>query len=381
MRDLEALLARLRELAAEAPAALATIVRVEGSSYRREGARLLIEPGGRLTGMLSAGCLERDLARIADEALEAGAARTVDYDLTEEGEAIWGAGTGCSGHVTLLVEPLDGAGRRRAVERLSLPLEARRELRLATVYAAAPASAPGAPSIGASLAFVAGDATPDAGAVPSWRAAAASALAALAPAEARPLRVAGDGCEVALLAESLPPPIHLLVLGAERDVPALARLGRELGWAVTVVDPRPTEGAAARVGGAARYLGAAPRELAGAVELSARTAVVLATHRYLDDLAYLAELDGVEVGHLALLGPTARRRRLLGDLERLAPGAATRLDARLSGPAGLDLGGRRPEEVALSVVAEIQARFHDRTARPLGPRAAARAGGVEPARR
>jgi xanthine/CO dehydrogenase XdhC/CoxF family maturation factor len=358
VRDLESLRERLRALPPGSRAALATIVRVEGSSYRREGARLLVEADGRLTGMLSAGCLERDLARLAAETTESGAARAIEYDLTEEGEAIWGAGTGCAGHVTLLVEPLDDAARATWLGRLETLFDARRELRLATVYAAAPPEAAGAPRPGTTVAAAAEAAT-------GWRVAAWSAVTALAAGEARALRVAGERFEVALLAEAIPPPIHLLLLGAERDVPALARLGRELGWAVTVVDPRPTEAAAASVAGLARYLGAAPRALAGAVELSARTAAVLATHRYLDDLAYLAELDGAEIGHLALLGPVARRRRLLGDLERLAPGAAERLGTRLAGPAGLDLGGRRPEEVALSVVAEIQARFHGRDARPL----------------
>ncbi len=470
MRDLHEILDRLRGAAPEAPLALATIVRVAGSSYRREGARLLIEPDGRLTGMLSAGCLERDLAAQARAIVGSGAARAIEYDLTEEGEAIWGAGTGCSGHVTLLVEPLDAAGRARWIERLATLLEKRHELRIATLYALSPADSPATPAIGDSFTLHAsfssfsgadsggvaaapvdaeafsdrgfpvkgaqvggarrrfaaddgGDSPSDpgeaarvswrstprfpsssasddargasepsgatghdgesppsmaafseldggaasaAGATPSWRALAARELARLATGEARAARLAAGGFELALLVESLPPPIHLLIVGSERDAPALARLGAELGWACTVVDSRPTGLAAQRFGGTARYLGAAPRDIAGAVELSARTAVVLATHRYLDDLACLAELAAAEVGYLALLGPVSRRQRLLGDLEKLSPGAAAAVDARLAGPAGLDLGGRRPEEVALAIVAEIQAHFSRRNARPLG---------------
>ncbi len=93
---------------------LATIARVEGSSYRREGARLLVEPDGRLTGVLSGGCLERDIVALADETLAGGRAAHVQvYDLTADEEAIWGTGTGCAGQVTLLLEPLD-APRRQA---------------------------------------------------------------------------------------------------------------------------------------------------------------------------------------------------------------------------------------------------------------------------
>ena len=475
MRDLQEILDRLRDAPPDAALALATIVRVAGSSYRREGARLLIEPDGRLTGMLSAGCLERDLAAQARAIVGSGAARAIEYDLTEEGEAIWGTGTGCSGHVTLLVEPLDTAGRARWIERLETPLETRHEVRLATLYAVSPAASTEAPGIGDSYSLhaspsssfsgadsgvgaaapvnaeassdrgfpvkgepggerdrrsaygasgrspsdsvgsskglstaetgstlpTATDSRPGAGAsagdsgwnhgpfpsmpafskleggatsasdeTPPWRALAARELVGLSIGEARSVRVSIEGLELSLLVESIPPPIHLLIVGSERDAPALARLGGDLGWACTVVDPRPTEAAAARFAATARYLGAAPRELAGAVELSARTAVVLATHRYLDDLAYLAEIGDAAVGYLALLGPVSRRRRLLDDLEKLAPGSAGRLDAHLAGPAGLDLGGRRPEEVALAIVAEIQSRFSGRDARPLGHRAA-----------
>jgi len=172
-----------------------------------------------------------------------------------------------------------------------------------------------------------------------------------------------------LLLESLLPLIQLLLIGAERDAPALTRLGLELGWAVTVVDPRPSAEVAMRFGAGVKYLGAGPRELLrSGVELSPRTALVLATHRYLDDLAYLTELADARrapVGHLALLGPVRRRERLLADLARLAPELAAAARARLRSPAGLDLGGRAPEEVALAVVAEIQAAFGGRSARPL----------------
>jgi xanthine/CO dehydrogenase XdhC/CoxF family maturation factor len=190
----------------------------------------------------------------------------------------------------------------------------------------------------------------------------------LPPGQARALEVRTTGGGAWLLLESILPPIHLVIVGAERDAPPLARIGRELGWAVTVVDLHATDGAAARFDAAARYVGCAPRAIAARVELSPRTAVVLATHRYLDDLAVLEALLAAPVGHLALLGPARRRERLLADLDRRLPGAGAALGERLRGPAGLDLGGRAPEEVALAVVAEIQAALSGRDARPLSAR-------------
>jgi xanthine dehydrogenase accessory factor len=372
MRELADLAARLAELGrTHAPAALATVARVEGSSYRREGARMLIETDGRLTGMLTGGCLERDLAALAGAVLDRGEARVEVFDLTAEEEAIWGTGTGCAGRMTILLEPLDRRRRAELAALLARVLEERREVRLATVVGPVDDRRHHSPRPGTRLRLEDGDV--EATHVdPVRRAAARGALLACAPGRAEfvDLPLPGDGT-LELLIESILPPIHLLVIGAERDAPPLLRLARELGWATTVVEPRATDTAAARVGDLARLLVAAPRALAGAVELSGRTAVLLATHRYLDDLAFLEALAGAPVAWLGLLGPVRRRERLLGDLARRAPAAAEALRARLRGPAGLALGGRAPGEVALSVIAEIQAVFAGGSGLPLGPGAGA----------
>jgi xanthine/CO dehydrogenase XdhC/CoxF family maturation factor len=365
VRDWVDLAARLAELSAGAPAVLATIVRVEGSSYRREGARLLVEPDGRLTGLVSGGCLERDVGGHAAAALAASAPRLVHYDLTPDEEAIWGFGTGCAGKVDLLLEPLDEILRERWRARLDRLLVRRRELALATVWGSR-----GDGVARAGEAFEAG-----AEAAPAW---ARRVFEQLPVGSSRSVSVEAAGVTLDVLAERLLPPVHLLVVGAERDAPPLVRLARELGWAATVVDPRPTEAAAARIGGLARYVSPAPAALAAEVELSPRTAAILASHRYLDDLAYLEPLAGSAVGHLALLGPVRRRERLLADFAKRRPELAAALAARLRGPAGLDLGGRSPAEVALAVVAEAQAELHGRGALPLGRRVEAVGVEVEP---
>jgi len=457
MREIRELLERCRAIRSEGrPAALATIVEVEGSSYRREGARMLIEPGSASTGVLSGGCLERDLEKAAAAVLEARCSRLVVYDLQAEEEAIWGFGLGCAGKVTLLVEPLPATGvaATRLERALSTPIDSRRELRLATVVAAGgdetglvagdflwlaqpPAAAraddeiderpfdsetkrraetsmegdearaprPGVSDVVDPSEVEAGDARPDlastAPATPhhwkslpllstlslaklsssvssfatelpvAFRDFVAAGLAGLAPGEVRTARWAGAEGEVTLLLESLLPPVHLLVVGGERDVAPLLRMGRELGWETTVVDAHGAEATRERLAPLARYVAVAPRELAARVELSPRTAVVVATHRYLDDLAFLGELAAAPLGYLAVLGPARRRERLLADLERLGHPRNAGALAALHGPAGLALGGRSPGEVALSVVAEIQAALAGADARPLSVAAAA----------
>lgn len=349
MREARELLARLHALgAANAPAAVVSIVAVDGSAYRREGARLVVEPDGALTGVISGGCVERELLAPARAALADGAPRTLHFDLAAEEEAIWGFGLGCAGAVTLLIEPLAGCAEA-LVAAYAAALEERQPVELTTRVTPAP-----------------GGAGPVCVTHELRRLPAAALGERIAPASSRD---AATG--VLELVERLLPPVHLVVVGAERDVTPLLRLAGELGWLTTVVDPRPTVEAEARLAPHARYLGAAPRRLADTLTLDARTAVLLATHRYLDDLAYLGELRAAPIGYLGLLGPTQRRDRLLADLARQqGKGGAAQPTPR--GPAGLDLGGRSPHEIALAVVAEIQAALHGGDGRPLAQRSAAR---------
>jgi xanthine/CO dehydrogenase XdhC/CoxF family maturation factor len=114
-----------------------------------------------------------------------------------------------------------------------------------------------------------------------------------------------------------------------------------------------------------RYLGLAPRDLESAITLDPFTAAVVLTHNYLDDLAWLAALLPAPVPYVGLLGPATRRDRLIADLAMQGLPLDERMRARLHGPAGLDLGGRAPEQVALAIVSEIHRAMH--SARPQAP--------------
>lgn len=313
MREMRQILARAGELAAAGrPAVLATIVAVEGSAYRREGARMLIEPDGGLTGVLSGGCLESDLATRAAEVQASGEAALATYDLRAPDEYLWGLGLGCGGKVTLLLEPLPGDTR------------------------------------------------------------AVSPLAPFAQVEEQrtPRDVVTRFAGEVVLRERITPATRLVLAGAGRDALPLARLAGELGWETIVLDARPTAAAAARFTGLARFAGVAPRQLADAVAIDPWTAAVVLTHNYLDDLAWLAALLPTPAPYVGLLGPAARRDRLLADLAAQGLALDEAMRARLHGPAGLDLGGRATEQVALSIVAEIQAVMSGAGATPLSRRQA-----------
>jgi xanthine/CO dehydrogenase XdhC/CoxF family maturation factor len=358
--------------AAGEPAVLATLVRLRGSHYRKPGARMLLG-GGELAGMVSGGCLEGELGERAAEVLAGGRPVALVYDLTRDDDALWGFGLGCAGEVTLLLEPL-GPGRTPPLGGVAHCLERRRRLAMATLFES-PADGPplgsrwwrdGAGEEGGDLA--AGLA----------RTALAGPLAEVLAGGAAREVTAPDGGWTALV-EPLEPPASLVVAGAGRDAVPVARLAGLLGWEVTVVDLQGGAGTAERFAGVDSVLGPPAGGLGNRLRLNPRAAAIVMTHRYLDDVALLAELLPLPFGYLALLGPRARRERLLADLERRGIATAGAARSRIRNPAGLDLGGGTPEEIALAIVAEAQAVLSGREGGPLTAVAEREAGAAAPA--
>jgi len=157
---------------------------------------------------------------------------------------------------------------------------------------------------------------------------------------------------------SLPP--KLLLLGAGPDAAPIVDFAARVNWKITVVDHRPAYADPSHFPSAERVVLARPEELASAVELERFSAVVVMSHHLPSDLNYLSALSESQIPYVGLLGPAPRREKLLGDLgnER-----AQKLRARLHAPVGLALGGRSPESIALSIVAEIHAFLHGASGR------------------
>ena len=88
------------------PCALATVIRIEGSAYRRPGAKLLIEPDGCALGGVSGGCLEQDVRQVGLQVLSSGRARLLHYETGDDETKVWGLGLGCDGRVDILVQPI-----------------------------------------------------------------------------------------------------------------------------------------------------------------------------------------------------------------------------------------------------------------------------------
>ena len=339
--------------------ALATLVSVEGSSYRRPGARMLVCEGGGSTGTISAGCLEGDVIEHARRVIAKGEARLVEYDTASTSdETAWGLGLGCNGVVRVLVEPLGPAPLY--VEALRRSCDGRAgaaPLTVATVYQHAtpdPAhAAPPAPA-GARL-FV------DEGGEAA-REGLSDEVASVIEGDVRKGAVGVRVYEVAggslkVFVEALVPPVPLVVFGAGQDTLPVVELARSLGWQTEVVDPQARPASLARFAAADRVTLARPEEVGARVSITPRTLALLMSHNYSHDLELLKFLLASPARYVGVMGPRKRTERMLRELA--AADEAFRLGEeereRLYSPAGLDIGANAPAEIALSIVAEMRA--------------------------
>jgi xanthine/CO dehydrogenase XdhC/CoxF family maturation factor len=333
--------------------ALATIVAVRGSTYRRPGARLLVPEDGAPIGNISGGCLEGDVADMARIVMDEGTARLEGWDLTADDDGVWGLGLGCNGAIEVFIEPADRAVA--VTHALREALEQERPICVVTAIESDVAGVdPGARlvarpdgSVDGSL----GDANVDAEAT-----VAAKELLASGRSEVRSLVGA-----VRAFIEVLDPPLRLVLCGAGHDAIPLVRVATAIGWHPVVVDDRPAFLSRDRYPDAHAFVAVQePSAVATMAPLDERTFAVVMTHNYLRDRDYLRGLLRTDVGYIAMLGPAARTQRILMDLAEEGIDVTDDLRARIHGPAGLDLGAEGPDEIAQAIVAEIVAVRHGR---------------------
>ncbi|MDB4473618.1 XdhC family protein [Opitutaceae bacterium] len=304
------------------PQILATLVHVEGSSYRRTGARRLISPDGAASGSISGGCLEQDLHERATALLQsADSHELVVYDTKSENDLLWGTGTGCHGVVKILLEKIHTTPDW--TEAVQLAHTRRQTVALKTVWETAENQRD---ERGTSLAV------------------------------GEPVSATG------VLIQTITPPPHVVIFGAGDDAMALSELIHATGWENSVCDPRPDFARAERFPHADRVVNTSETEAVTAFTWDDQTTAVVMTHHYRFDLPLLKVLVPMKLPYLGLLGPKERGARLLRDA------GFDSANVELHNPVGLDLGGDGPKAVALSIVAEIQAHLHGRTGQPLSQR-------------
>jgi len=363
MKEIQIILQAWSQLGHGGHAVLATVVRVNGSAYRRPGARMLLLPDGRTIGTVSGGCLEDDVKLRAWQLTARGDPAVLRYDSTSDGDIVWGLGLGCKSIIDLLIERLNPDRGAQSLDFLRRCLDTRQPGVLARVVAVEGRT--GA-AVGAFLTLdETGTSAHDfagpelAGLV---RQAAATALG-----ERRSLHAA---CQLAagraeVFLEVVQPPLALLVCGAGHDAIPLVRLAKELGWHVTVADPRAAYATRDRFPLADDIIVAAPEDLSGRPVPPAWEAAVVMSHNFHNDLRFLRTLLPAPLRYLGVLGPKSRTESLLCDLAAGGFTPTARQTERLYGPVGLDIGADTPEEIALAMAAEIRAVLAGRSGLPL----------------
>ncbi|AWN23084.1 xanthine dehydrogenase [Deinococcus irradiatisoli] len=351
--EINEILAGLR--AAEAAgqgAALASVVRVRGNAYRREGARMLIREDGTQVCMLSGGCLEAEVALSAQEVIAQGQPSLTGYDLSED--VTWGLGIGCGGSVDIYVEPVR---REDPLLHTWLGLLERGELGvLATLL---PAGASGVPAAPLGRLLMRDDGTvqegepgvPDAALRTQIVAAGQEMLRALYP-RAETRRFSTGDRELDVFLDASAPAPELVIFGAGHDAMPLSARAVEVGWQVKVVDARPAFLTPGRFPGA-ELIEAAPEQLGAHLNLGPRSFAMVMNHHVERDRVCLRFALESEAPYIGVLGP---RQRFLDALDVLrAEGAAPSAEqlGRVSNPVGLNIGAESPQEVALSVMAEL----------------------------
>ena len=348
---LTALLEFYRAHNSEEALVLGTVVSTEGSTYRKPGAMMLIAADSSYRGLISGGCLEADLAAHARGVFADGETRNVCYDMSEGDDFAWGLGLGCDGIIHLMLQRLDRSAGFGFLETLDQAWKAKSHGLFSLVKASRD---PG---------FSAGDFALDCGAgnrtgeplliesIHAHEGASFSSGHDMSRRYWQETIETGNGDIELLLIPIMPPPA-ILVCGAGHDAVPVARLSVEMGWSCTIVDHRAGFARAERFPASCDVRVLQPSELSQQIPLDKMDAAVLMTHHLGHDRSYLSQVINASLPYIGLLGPRARRDRLLSEI-----GAS---DVHVFGPAGLNIGAEMPESIALAIVAEIHAFLNRR---------------------
>jgi xanthine/CO dehydrogenase XdhC/CoxF family maturation factor len=328
-RSLLSLWNHLRE--AGEHALLFSIVDIQGSSYRRLGAHMLVSKTGQQAGTISAGCLESDLLTQVDEFFKGQLPRIVSYD--NRGDDIFALNAGCAGAICILIEDAF-ADERNPLYIFADVNVTRNTGTLATIIDGPPAL------VGTRL-----------GAAETAQIIEYYEITESGVVESDIIVGEDTAAATRISIEVIYPPLRLIIFGAQQDGHLLAELAARTGmsvimadWRQRLLEPKNIQQHAVEI------VRARGNELA-IVSSDSRTAVVVMSHNFQQDKAALASMLDRQLPYLGIMGPCQRTMQMLTDLKRV--GESTRLRF----PVGLDIGADGPEEIAVSIMAEIVSVF------------------------
>lgn len=328
--------------------ALATVVKVEGSSYRQAGARMLVTEDGLLTGAISGGCLEGDALRKALLSINQKQNKLVTYNTSNENDAEVGLQLGCNGIVHILFEYIDDEVQNNSIQLLQqLELE-RKEAVIVTVFSLKR----NASQIGTTL-FFRKD-SPILNHNDEVLSLISDVKEVIKTKTSVVKKLQGKNDDEALI-EYIKPPISLVIAGAGNDVKPLVEMVSILGWKITVAEGRATHAVQKRFPKADQVFVTKPEQFLEHISIDDQTYFVLMTHNYKYDLGILKLLLETNCQYIGILGPKSKLNRMLDDLEKEGVFLNEEQLNRIYSPIGLDIGSETAEEIALSIVSEIKA--------------------------
>ena len=338
--------------------ALATLVHLNGSSYRRPGARMIVDEEGQLTGAISGGCLEGDALRKAVFCIHTQVPKLVVYDTSDEEDATIGIQLGCSGIIQVLFEPIDETDPLNPIELLKKAIQKRQNTVLVTLYA--PKIKKG-DIVGTSILLEESGEFHNNSSfqfVPEPLMQEIKETLTIKKSSFKSYQQ-NDNTFNAFLS-FISPPISLVIVGAGNDAIPLQSIAETLGWEVTIVDGRHTYAKIERFSSACQIIVSKPEKVLQQIPIDEKTVFVLMTHNYNYDYAILKALLDKNIPYIGALGPKKKLDNMITDLKAENIFLNERQKNILYGPVGLELGAETPAEIALSITAEIMSVMNNK---------------------
>lgn len=339
----------------ERKVAIATVVKVRGSSYRSPGARMLITDDGKWVGSISGGCLEGDALRKARKVMSELTPVTVTYDTSEDSNQNLGIGLGCNGIIDVLIEPVTRDDNQNPITLFEKLISRKEPVALATVFSNTVYQ-------GEKLLLTANNEilTPLSNArLNDLIKPELEKVFSTRKSEARSFTFENTALEI--FVELIQPSISLMIFGGGFDARPVSHLAKSMGWEVMVTDECVAHIAPVFFPTADK-LSLCHREFIDRdFSITPFTACVLMSHNYEYDRDVLKKLLASPTPYIGILGPRKRFDKMLAEFETEGIRVSTDDFHRIHSPIGLDIGAEAPDEIALSIVSEIQSKFSNRS--------------------
>jgi len=330
--------------------ALATVVHLDGSSYRRPGARMLITDEGQLTGAISGGCLEGDALRKALLVMSQQRSMLVTYDTMDEDDAKFGIGLGCNGIIQVLIEPINPGEPDNPIQLLRIVAEKREKAVVVTLF-----SLENKKNTQPGTRLLLKENYQQERNTPLKEILVKDGMKTLREGRSVFRTYQTESQNLTAFIELVEPAVSLIAIGAGNDVVPLIAMAEILGWETTVIDGRPAYAKKERFVPSCQVLVSKPENVISQIEIDNRTVFVLMTHNYNYDMAMLHQLLIKNVIYVGMLGPKKKLDRILGELRDQGASFTEEQLASVHSPVGLDIGAETSEEIALSILSEIKA--------------------------